>query len=279
MAPRAHEPGGFIKRVQTRRRTVYLLPNLFTSGSLFCALYSVVMAADGDYRKACYLILLSAVFDALDGPVARLTRSASSFGLQYDSLADVVAFGVAPAFLMHRKLSTIQGTVDLSQWAPNLALGACALFVICGAIRLARFNVQVSTEERRYFTGLPIPAAAGVVVSAFLFVETYMTDTKNLHRLILLLMVAMAGLMVSTIPFPKLEFMIRRAQNNANMLVATVFIACLVVILWAHLPTILLASSVIYIGFSIIAHIRRGGAQPAPAGASSAAVPRIAGNE
>lgn len=277
--PRPVEQTPALRKLRRRRKTVYLLPNLFTSASLFCAMFSIVASTQGEFDKACYLILMSAVFDALDGPVARLTRSASSFGLQYDSLADVVAFGVAPAFLMQQRLTQIErGGVELHAWAPNLALGACALFVVCGAIRLARFNTQVTTEERRYFTGLPIPAAAGVVVSAYLFVQRYMDDTRNLHRLILILMIALSALMVSTIPFAKLAFLVRRAQNNANALVMVVFAAALVFIFWTHLPMILVGAFTLYVGFSILAHVRRGGEQPAAAGTSRTSVPRIAGH-
>ncbi|MDX2174979.1 MAG: CDP-diacylglycerol--serine O-phosphatidyltransferase [Candidatus Sumerlaeia bacterium] len=243
-------------RLERRRRMVYLLPNLFTSASLFCGLLAIVRAAGGDYTQACYLIIASGVFDALDGPVARITRSASSFGQEYDSLADLVAFGVAPAFLMLQKLNAIGASAELHRWAPNLALGACGLFVICGAIRLARFNIQVAREERKMFTGLPIPGAALVVVSAFLFVETYMAETKMLHRVILLLMIGLSGLMVSTIPFPKAANVMAKQQRNPNALVVMVFAVALVGILWPHLPALLLGSSVLYLGISILLFAR-----------------------
>lgn len=252
----APRPVNAMARRLRQRRTVYLLPNLFTAGSLFCALAAVVQTSEGNFINACYLILLSGILDMLDGPVARITRSASSFGLQFDSLADVVAFGLAPAYLMYAKLAKIEETVTLPERATNLALGACALFLISGAIRLARFNVQVTSEERRHFTGLPIPAAAAAVVSAFLFVEAYLDDSLNLHRAILLLMVLMSFLMVSTIPFPKLVTMLRPRMRSIDSLIFVVFVVCLVLALRSHLPALLLAGIAIYIVGSIGAYVR-----------------------
>lgn len=250
-------------RLERRRRSVYLLPNLFTAASLFSAMGSVLATANGEFQKACYLILLSAVFDALDGPIARITRSASSFGLQFDSLADVVAFGVAPAWLMLSKLRKIGDSVELSNLAPNLALGACSIYVVCGAIRLARFNIQVSKEERKYFTGLPIPGAAGVVVSSFLFIETYLRESRNLHFLILVLMVCLAVLMVSTIPFPKVFSLLKAKQGSASVLIALVFLAALVLIFWSHLPVLLATGFILYVALSVLNWMRK---RPVPTG-------------
>jgi CDP-diacylglycerol--serine O-phosphatidyltransferase len=254
-----------------RSRSVYLLPNLFTSASLFCAILSIVKAGEGEWVMACYLILAAAVCDTLDGPVARLTRSASSFGLQYDSLADVVAFGVAPAIVVYRKLQAIGQSVELHDWAPNLAIGACSLYAICGAIRLARFNVQVTTEERKVFTGLPIPGAACVVVAGFLFIEKYLTDTPGLHRLILAVMLVLAGLMVSTIPFPKLAALMKGKQRDPFALVTFVSVVMALVIFWTHLPAIVLVATLIYLVYSLGLWIRRAAAAPAP---SADAIPR-----
>lgn len=252
-------------RRKRRSRSVYLLPNLFTSASLFCAISSISYTSSLNFKMACWMILLSAVFDALDGPVARLTRSASSFGLNYDSLADVVAFGAAPAFLMLKKLQSIGLEVELHRFAPNLALVACSLFAICGAIRLARFNVQVSDEERKHFTGLPIPGAAGVVVSTFLFIETYYDQTRNLHRGLLVLMVMLSGLMVSNIPFPKLSVALRRWGRNLNALVMMVFLVGILIMAWPHLPVILLGGFTLYVLWSLGAWLRTLGKPPVAA--------------
>src|SRR6185503_5650978 len=123
------------RRIPPLRKGVYILPNLFTSGGLFAGFYSIIETLDGEYRVAAIMILVAQLCDMLDGRVARLTRSTSSFGIQYDSLADLVAFGVAPGILVY-------------QWALGQQWGrwgwlAASLYVTCGALRLARFNVQI----------------------------------------------------------------------------------------------------------------------------------------
>lgn len=138
---------------------IYVLPNLMTTANLFSGFFAIIKALKGDFIFAAYAIVAAAVFDLLDGRLARLTRSTSKFGAEYDSLCDLVSFGVAPGLM-------------LFQWAlhPFGRLGwvACFLFVTCGALRLARFNVQSSRVEKNYFQGLPIPMAAGIVASSIL---------------------------------------------------------------------------------------------------------------
>ena len=142
------------------RRGVYLLPNLLTTGGLFAGFYSIVATMNGNYLVAGWFVLIAAVFDGLDGKVARMTNTTSKFGVEYDSLADLVAFGVAPGLMMYA-------------WAlkPFGKLGwlAAFLYVVCGALRLARFNVQITTVESKRFVGLPIPAAAGMAASLVIF--------------------------------------------------------------------------------------------------------------
>jgi len=148
------------------RKTLFLLPNMITLSSVFCGFYSMTLAsravAPDDYHRAALLIVFSMFFDMLDGRVARMTKTQSAFGLQIDSLADVVAFGAAPALLMYHWALDAYGIVGV---------GAAFVYVACGAIRLARFNVlstDVSgapTKPGKYIVGLPIPGAAGVLVS------------------------------------------------------------------------------------------------------------------
>lgn len=231
-------------------RPIYVLPNLFTTASLFSGLCSIIFTSEGRFVEACYLILLSAVLDALDGPIARWTRTSSSFGLQYDSLADLVAFGVAPAFLMLNQLSVIDRAADLPHWAPRMALGVCGLYVICGAIRLARFNIQAATTEKTHFTGMPVPAAAGTVISTFLVIEQYVApgaDSQALHRALLVLMLILSYLMVSTYPFPSLHAMKRRMRRSINSLVTAVFIIFILVAFYQHLPAFALLVAMGYI--------------------------------
>ncbi|MGZ3570120.1 MAG: CDP-diacylglycerol--serine O-phosphatidyltransferase, partial [Thermodesulfobacteriota bacterium] len=131
------------------RRGIYILPNLFTTGNLFCGFWAIVSVFHEKFEYAAYAILLATVFDALDGKVARLSGAMSKFGVQYDSLADLISFGVAPALLAFAWALRPYGRFG---WL------AAFLFVVCGALRLARFNVQSSSGEVKYFKGLPIPA-------------------------------------------------------------------------------------------------------------------------
>ncbi len=149
------------EQMSKRRGIVYLLPNLFTTAALFCGFYSLLASTDGRYRFAVILIFVAMVLDACDGRVARLTGTTSEFGVQYDSLSDLVSFGVAPAMLMY------QWSVHLMAEAPmvptRLGWMAAFIYAACTALRLARFNVQVNEVDKAVFIGLPSPAAAGVV--------------------------------------------------------------------------------------------------------------------
>lgn len=133
----------------------YVLPNLLTTGNLFFGFFSIIKCLQGDFKWAASAVLLATIFDVLDGRVARLTGGTSEFGVQYDSLCDLVSFGLAPAFLMYK--------FALNEWGRPGWL-VCFLFLACGALRLARFNVQSSKgESSTDFTGLPIPMAAAVI--------------------------------------------------------------------------------------------------------------------
>lgn len=178
-------------RAQRLAMYIYVLPNLMTTGNLFCGFFAVVQAIKGQFLFAAYAIVVAAVFDQLDGRLARLTRSTSKFGAEYDSLCDLVSFGMAPGVL-------------LFLWAlqPFGRLGwvACFLFVACGALRLARFNVQANVVEKNYFQGLPIPMAAGIVASSVLaFQELQLEPVGNYGLLIMTFL--LAGVMVSNFRF------------------------------------------------------------------------------
>lgn len=162
---------------------IYVLPNLMTTGNLFCGFFAIIQALKANYLFAAYAIVAAAIFDQLDGRLARLTRSTSKFGAEYDSLCDLVSFGVAPGIM-------------LFQWALNpfgrLGWVACFLFVTCGALRLARFNVQANIVEKNYFQGLPIPMAAGIVASSILaFQDLEMEASGNVGLLIMTVLLAL----------------------------------------------------------------------------------------
>jgi CDP-diacylglycerol--serine O-phosphatidyltransferase len=150
---------GAEKRERRLSMHIYVLPNLVTTGNIFFGFYAIIQAIKGEFIYSAYAIVAAAIFDLLDGRLARLTRSTSKFGAEYDSLCDLVSFGIAPAILLY-------------QWAlsPYGRLGtlACFLYLTCGALRLARFNVQAHVVEKAYFQGLPIPMAAGIVASSVL---------------------------------------------------------------------------------------------------------------
>lgn len=177
---------------ESMKKGIYILPNLFTTGSLFAGFYSMVSTMNGDYRTAAIWVLVSSIFDGLDGKVARLTGTASKFGVEYDSLADLVAFGVTPGLLMYSWALRPFGRVG---WL------AAFLFVVCGALRLARFNVQVATVESKRFVGLPIPAAASMVSATVLLFYHFGWPSSYKKLAIILLIYFLAFLMVSNIKY------------------------------------------------------------------------------
>ncbi len=202
-------------------RKVYLLPSLITCMSMFCGLLAILNvlnvadAAEVDnsrYVLSCWLILAAAVLDLLDGLVARLTRSESLFGAQLDSLADVVAFGVAPAVLIYTRMSSLENR--------HLAEGTATFFAVCGALRLARFNVQKTKVEKQSFTGMPIPAAAGMVVSSFLFFQRIDPDWDKqfVATLLPIMLLGLAFLMVSTISYPSFKQLKLENRKQFNLL-------------------------------------------------------------
>ena len=174
------------------RKGIYILPNLFTTGSLFAGFYSMVATMNGDFRTAAIWVLISSIFDGLDGKVARLTGTTSKFGVEYDSLADLVAFGVAPGLLLYSWALKPFGRVG---WL------AAFLFVVCGALRLARFNVQVNTVESKRFVGLPIPAAASMVSATVLLFYHFGWPSSYKKLAILILIYFLAFLMVSNVRY------------------------------------------------------------------------------
>jgi CDP-diacylglycerol--serine O-phosphatidyltransferase len=146
---------------------VFLLPGLLTTGNLLCGFYTIVLTLDAQYHWAAVVVFVAMVMDILDGKVARLTRTTTQFGIEYDSLADVISFGVAPAVLLYAwALSQLN---QFSPGAGRIGAGAAFLYVLCAALRLARFNVLTGVTDRRYFIGLPSPGAAGAVASMVIF--------------------------------------------------------------------------------------------------------------
>lgn len=168
-------------------KTVYLFPNLFTSANLLVGFYSVILSAKGNFYGAAIAIVLAVVFDNLDGKVARLVRATSSFGFEYDSLADLVSFGVAPAVLFYSLFYSSNG---------NLSIVVSMVYLLAGALRLAKFNI---TKHSDRFFGLPIPGAALVVASCTLIF--YQFSLNAYKELFILPMLVVSYLMISNIRY------------------------------------------------------------------------------
>jgi CDP-diacylglycerol--serine O-phosphatidyltransferase len=178
----------------TRRRALATLPSLFTLGNMFCGFFAILVSIRGQYSLAAVLIGLSVVFDITDGAVARLVGAVTPFGLQFDSLADLVSFGLAPALLAFTLFSQGQDEWDPLGWV------VCFVWVACAAIRLARFNTTIDpTADKRYFIGMPSPGAAGVVLASVFAFGDQMQGRDRLWVLLVVLVPAL--LMVTNIRF------------------------------------------------------------------------------
>jgi CDP-diacylglycerol--serine O-phosphatidyltransferase len=200
-----------------RGRGIFLLPSLLTTGNLFCGFFALLLTVESRYAEASLAIFVAMVMDMLDGRVARLMKATSQFGVEFDSLADVVSFCVAPAFLIY---SFALAGLGRPAWF------AAFLFVICGALRLARFNVHTGVTDRRFFVGLPTPAAAGAVVSTVLLLHR-----EESPRWVLVAIAVgtylVALLMVSTFrywSFKEVDFARRRPVQTLLVVVLAVMI-------------------------------------------------------
>jgi CDP-diacylglycerol--serine O-phosphatidyltransferase len=209
------------------RRGIYILPNIFTSLNLFCGFYAVIASIDGKFLAAAIAIIIGVMFDILDGKIARATNTTSKFGIEYDSLADLISFGLAPGVMIFLWALKPLGRIG---WL------AAFLFMACGALRLARFNSQVGTVSSDYFVGLPIPAGAGMSAAAVLFCYRFGFSGKIHPIFILILLYLLSFLMVSTIKYNSFKKPELFKKMNFNVLVA----AILVLIFIAAQPSIAL---------------------------------------
>ncbi|WP_291439527.1 CDP-diacylglycerol--serine O-phosphatidyltransferase [Desulfovibrio sp.] len=207
--------------VKKPRKGVYLLPNMITTLSMFLGFLSMVWAGQGRFEAACMAILLSAVMDGLDGKVARLTNTASEFGVQYDSLSDLVAFGLAPAML-------------LWQWQlqsfNRVGIAAAFIYAACGALRLARFNVSTAAAGKRFFIGLPIPAGGCTIVTFVFFAALFPEVLQPVTPYVALLLALGVGtLMVSRVRyFSFKEYDFLRAHPVRTMLAFLLILAIVI---------------------------------------------------
>jgi CDP-diacylglycerol---serine O-phosphatidyltransferase len=212
--------GGDLPRMTNIKKGIYVLPSLLTSLSLLAGFYSLIATLNGDFTNAAWAILVSGIFDGLDGRVARLTHSTTKFGVEYDSLSDLLAFGVAPGILVY--------------WWALRPLGrwgwlAGFLYVACGAIRLARFNVQINTVESKYFQGLPIPAAAGLVATVIIFLSHVGIEPQAVQIPLLFIAYMLAALMVSTVKYNSFKDLQLARRKPFNALIAVLLLIFFVV--------------------------------------------------
>jgi len=226
------------------KKGVYLLPNILTSMCLFCGFYAIVATMQGNYVLGAWVIILAAVFDALDGRVARMTHTTSRFGLEYDSLSDLVAFGVAPAVLSFGLVLNQFGRVG---WL------AAFLFCACGAMRLARFNTLSGSLPGAFFQGLPIPVAAGMISTSIIFLNHYHLDDRMFLSIFLMVLIyILAFLMVSTIRFRSFKDFNLHSRRPFS----AVFIAILIIVVVAMEPeTMLFCIGIIYIGSALFEYL------------------------
>ncbi len=176
------------KKSTIRHRGIYLLPNLFTTGAMFAGFYAITSAINGRFETAAISMFVAMILDGLDGRVARLTNTQSEFGVQYDSLSDMVSFGIAPALVMYLWAFESLG---------RLGLFAAFVHAAGGALRLARFNTQVEVADKRYFQGLPSPAAAAILAGGLWISVEYGYDVDSIKYLVLAATIATGLLMVS----------------------------------------------------------------------------------
>ena len=238
------------------RRGVYLLPSLMTLGNMYCGYACIVYAMRGEYETAAPFIGVAMVLDMLDGRIARMTGTTSEFGLQFDSLADVISFGIAPAILTFS-----WGLTSLGRWG----WAAGFVYLTATAMRLARFNIQKGSVDKKYFVGMPSPAAATVPASTiFAYPAGFQHPVGAIPVLALVLVPAF--LMVSTIKFRSFKTFDLQARRSYTVLIA---IALLIALIFAHPALALVTLSYGYMLSAFIemgaSRLRRGQRQTAPA--------------
>ncbi len=232
------------------RKGIYVLPNLLTLSSMFLGFYSIVSSFNADYERAAWSIMAATIFDVLDGWVARITHTATRFGIEIDSLSDVISFGVAPGVLVYTW--TLQ-SFGRAGWLGSFFLVACA------ALRLARFNVQMGGAEKKHFTGLPTPASALVIATTVVAYEEVIQILENLHldwlanavRLdywVLVLTFLLAGLMVSNITYHSLKEANLKQRRPFGILVG---IAAFLAVVAYHPSLVLFLVSISYVAMGL----------------------------
>ncbi len=230
-----------------RQRGVFLLPNALTTGALFAAFYSIIAGINGNFAGAAIAIVVAGVLDGLDGRVARLTNTQSDFGVQYDSLCDLVSFGLAPALLAFNwSLKTL---AEYGVMAGKLGWLAAFIYVACAALRLARFNTQAEHDNKSYFQGLASPAAAGTLVTTIWFCVDQGIQGATVQWLILLETILLGMLMFSQIRY----YSFKAWPRSQRVPSAWIFVLVLLIVLLAiDPPSVLMTLGIIYVVSGVV---------------------------
>lgn len=225
------------------KKGIYLLPNTLTLCGMFFGFFAIMSAINGNFLYAAWAIILANIFDGLDGWIARLTGTTTRFGIELDSLSDLVAFGVAPAVMMYKWSLVPFGRLG---WA------ATFLFIACGALRLARFNIQTGTPGSKAFKGMPIPGAATVLASIVIFYYEFRSGlpAKNVFFLIITMLLSL--LMVSTIRYHGLKEIDFREKKPFWFLIVFVLI---IFVLFIHPSTAIFVFAMLYLIWGIIENV------------------------
>jgi CDP-diacylglycerol--serine O-phosphatidyltransferase len=222
------------------RRFAYFIPNTFTALNMACGFIAILFAFHGEFYKACMFIVLGAIFDSVDGRVARLTNTQSAFGEQFDSLSDLVSFGVSPAIVYYFRFLTDSGRAGMV---------ACFFFMLCGALRLARFNANIDKNKSDYFQGLPIPGGATAAIS-MIFLSFNFPVIQEFKPLTLAYLLFYAVLMISNIPFPsfKKSEWVKNNKKQVLMIIFMIFASLFIYeeIMIPALITLYVVSSLLY---------------------------------
>jgi CDP-diacylglycerol--serine O-phosphatidyltransferase len=230
------------KQPPTRRRGIYLLPNLFTTAGLFAGFYAIIAAMSLDFENAAIAIFVAMVMDGIDGRVARLTNTQSAFGVQYDSLSDMVCFGLAPALVIFQW--ALRSMIEQGWIWSKLGWLAAFVYTAGAALRLARFNTQVGNADKRYFQGLPSPSAAAVLAGLVWFSVDHGLQGSEMWLLGSLLAAATGILMVSNVryySFKEIDF------KNRVPFVALIAVVLLFVVVSSHPPSVLFFGFLLYV--------------------------------
>lgn len=247
--------------VRRRPRGIYLLPNLLTTGALFSGFYAIVAGINEQYSAAVIAVFVAGLFDGLDGRVARMTNTQSEFGVQYDSLSDLISFGLAPALIVY--MWALSGLREYGNFTGKLGWLIAFLYTACAALRLARFNTQVGSSDKKFFTGLASPAAAGTLMAFVWAMDSFGLVGGSVRWIALGLTLCLALLMVSRIPF--FSFKVWPEKVSFFWILALVLA---IVPIAAHPPSVLFLLGLIYVssGPAIWGwyRLRRRSAQAAP---------------